>query len=152
VECGTLSQMTHTYDTFYCSMWFDFRDPMVHGCVWHMSNSDIGENILLWPQKMFFYHGRQLIMKIQLFMVIERYFLSSSEFSRWWTSNWDLVYKIRRRLPWLSATFRYGVLFGDSFESPIFFPTTISSCSSEQKTGLAQSSSASSFRLPIHNE
>jgi hypothetical protein len=44
--------------------------------------------------------------------------------------------------PCLSATFRYGLLSGDSFESPIFFPTTITSCSSGQKAGLTQISSA----------
>jgi hypothetical protein len=37
-------------------------------------------------------------------------------------------------------TLRYRVLSGDSFESPIFFPTTLTNCSSGQKTGLTQNS------------
>ncbi len=33
---------------------------------------------------------------------------------------------------------------------PDIFPTTITSCSSEQKAGLTQSSSAQSLELPVH--
>jgi hypothetical protein len=44
--------------------------------------------------------------------------------------------------PRLSATLRYGALSEDSFNKPDIFPTTIASCNSGQKAGLAQSSSA----------
>ncbi len=44
--------------------------------------------------------------------------------------------------PCLSATLRYRVLSGDSFDKPDIFPTTITSCSPGQKAGLTQSSSA----------
>ncbi len=36
--------------------------------------------------------------------------------------------------------------------SPIFLPTTISSCSSGQKAGLTQSSFALSFKLPVYTD
>ncbi len=61
-------------------------------------------------------------------------------------SNIKPVRRSKERIP-LSATSWYRVLPGDSF-----FPTTITSCSSEQKASLTQSSSAQLLGLPAHTD
>ena len=54
----------------------------------------------------------------------------------------NIIRSPEEEYPCLSATFQCGVQSEDRFISPIFFPTTITSCSSGQKAGLTQSSSA----------
>jgi hypothetical protein len=57
-----------------------------------------------------------------------------------------LVLILKERIPRISAT------LGRQFRKPDIFPTTMTGCSSEQKAGLTQSSSAQSLQLPVHTD